>query len=108
MVSTLSRQVAAIWIPSHVEPIEPHLMACLNHTRRCRYELLGIITTAPWPEVRQMMLDGKIDVVVVAELEHLPPDRTPRIEVAGRPAHSSLPSVPRGPVPPRRRRPRQA
>jgi hypothetical protein len=107
MVSTLSRQVAAIWIPSHVEPIEPHLMACLNHTRRCRYELLGIITTAPWPEVRQMMLDGKIDVVVVAELEHLPPDRTPRIEVASRAAHQPPAPFPRGPVPPRRRRPRQ-
>ncbi|MFG2169646.1 hypothetical protein [Micromonospora chersina] len=107
MVSSLSRPVAAIWIPSHVDPIEPHLMACLDHTRRCRYDLLGIVTTAPWDEVRQMMLDGTVDVVVVAEREHLPPDRTPRIEVAARGAHPSPASSPRGPVPPRRRRPRQ-
>ncbi|NES15588.1 MULTISPECIES: hypothetical protein [Micromonospora] len=51
------------------------------------------------------MVDGKVDVVVVAELGHLPPDRTPRIEVAGRPAHPSAASAPRGPVPPRRRQP---
>ncbi|MGY0007290.1 hypothetical protein ACW0Q9_25680 [Micromonospora sp. I033] len=54
-----------------------------------------------------MMIDGKVDVVVVAEREHLPPDRTPRIEVAARGTHLSLASSPRGPVPPRRRRPRQ-
>ncbi|KAB1915269.1 hypothetical protein [Micromonospora sp. AMSO31t] len=107
MVSSLSRPVAAIWIPSHVDPIEPHLMACLDHARCCRYGLLGIITTAPWDDVRQMMIDGKVDVVVVAEREHLPPDRTPRIEVAARGARPSLASLPRGPVPPRRRRPRQ-
>jgi hypothetical protein len=107
MVSPLSRPVAAIWIPSHVDPIEPHLMACLDHARRCRYGLLGIITTAPWEEVRRMMMDGKVDVVVVAEREHLPPDRTPRIEVAARGAHASAASSPRGPVPPRRRRPGQ-
>jgi hypothetical protein len=107
MVSSLSRPVAAIWIPSHVDPIEPHLMTCLDHARRCRYDLLGIITTAPWDEVRQMMIDGKVDVVVVAQREHLPPDRTPRIEVAARGTHLSLASSPREPVPPRRRRPRQ-
>ncbi|WP_139141932.1 hypothetical protein [Micromonospora chaiyaphumensis] len=106
-MSSLSRPVAAIWIPSHVDPIEPHLMACLDHAKRCRYGLLGIITTAPWDEVRQLMIDGKVDVVVVAEREHLPPDRTPRIEVAARGAHPPAGSLPRGPVPPRRRRPRQ-
>ena len=106
MVSSLSRPVAAIWVPAQVEPIEPHLMACLDHARRCRYDLLGIITTAPWDEVRQMMLDGKVDVVVVARLDHLPPDRTPRIEVAPRPPRPPA-GCPRGPVPPRRRRPRQ-
>ncbi|MFE9954157.1 hypothetical protein [Micromonospora sp. NPDC005299] len=106
-MSSLSRPVTAIWIPSHVDPIEPHLMACLDHAGRCRYDLLGIITTAPWDEVRQMMLAGKVDVVVVARREHLPPDRTPRIEVAARGTDLSLASSPRGPVPPRRRRPRQ-
>lgn len=105
MVNLLSRPVAAIWIPSHVDRIEPHVMACLEHARRCRYDLLGVITAAPWDEVRQLMVDGKVDVVVVAELGHLPPDRTPRIEVAGRPAHPSAASAPRGPVSPRRRHP---
>ncbi|GGS05117.1 hypothetical protein GCM10010169_57430 [Micromonospora fulviviridis] len=108
MVSPLSRPVAAIWIPSHVDPIEPHLMVCLDHARRCRYNLLGIITTAPWDEVRHLMIDGKVDVVVVAEREHLPPDRTPRIEVAARGNHPSPASSPRGPVPPRQRRPGQS
>ena len=79
-------EVAAIWIPAHVDPLDPHVMACLSHTRRCRYDLLGIITAAPWDEVRQMMTDGRVDVVVVSDPDHLPADRTPRIEVAaGRP-----------------------
>ena len=28
------------------------------------------------------MIDGEVDVVVIADPAHLPPDRSPRIEVA--------------------------
>ncbi|MEU8018841.1 hypothetical protein AB0B74_23055 [Micromonospora parva] len=28
------------------------------------------------------MIDGEVDVVVIADFAHLPPDRSPRIELA--------------------------
>ena len=109
-MNSSSRAVAAIWIPSHVDPIEPHVMACLNHACQHDYDLLGIITAAPWNGVRQMMVDGKVDVVVVSDLAHLPADRTPRLEVAGvgeamAPAAPTPAAIPC--VVPRQRRPRR-
>ncbi|WP_167362385.1 hypothetical protein [Micromonospora saelicesensis] len=37
---------------------------------------------ASWETVEQMMIDGEVDVVVIADFAHLPPDRSPRIELA--------------------------
>ncbi|MFI6784502.1 hypothetical protein [Micromonospora sp. NPDC050276] len=37
---------------------------------------------APWETVEQTMIDGEVDVVVIADFAHLPPDRSPRIELA--------------------------
>ena len=74
-------EIAVIWIPAHIEPSEPAIAACLTHLRRHAYRLNGIIR-APWETVEQSMIDGEVDVVVIADPAHLPPDRSPRIEVA--------------------------
>ncbi|MEU8111105.1 hypothetical protein [Micromonospora sp. NPDC048947] len=37
---------------------------------------------ASWETVEQTMIDGEVDVVVIADFAHLPPDRSPRIELA--------------------------
>jgi len=100
-----SLEVAAIWIPPDLDPLEPHVMACLHHVRRCRYELLGVITAAPWDDVGQLMAAGKVDVVVVSDPDHLPADRRPRLEIAG--AHMLPPPPDALHVAPARRRPRR-
>ncbi|MEV1017219.1 MULTISPECIES: hypothetical protein [unclassified Micromonospora] len=74
-------ELAIIWVPADMEPSEHAIATCLNHLRRHDYRLNGIIR-APWETVEQKMVDGEVDVVVIADLAHLPPDRSPRIEVA--------------------------
>ncbi|WBB67618.1 hypothetical protein [Micromonospora sp. WMMD812] len=86
-------EIAVIWIPADIEPSEPAVAVCLVHLRRHAYRLKGIIR-APWETVEQAMVDGEVDVVVIADLAHLPPDRSPRIEVATSPASSAGASRP--------------
>ncbi|GGO25365.1 hypothetical protein GCM10011576_47820 [Micromonospora parathelypteridis] len=77
-------EIAVIWIPADIEPSEPAVAVCLTHLRRHSYRLKGIIRD-PWESVEQTMVDGEVDVIVIADLAHLPPDRSPRIEVAATP-----------------------
>ncbi|MEO3769236.1 hypothetical protein [Micromonospora sp. B9E7] len=81
-------EIAVIWIPAHIEPSEPAVAVCLSHLRHHDYRLKGIVR-APWETVEQNMVDGEVDVVVIADLAHLPPDRSPRIEVAGVPTSTA-------------------
>ncbi|MFJ2085396.1 hypothetical protein ACIOBK_22930 [Micromonospora chokoriensis] len=81
-------EIAVIWIPADIEPSEPAVAVCLSHLRHHDYRLKGIVR-APWENVEQRMIDGEVDVVVIADLAHLPPDRSPRIEVASAPASTS-------------------
>ncbi|MEU8255695.1 hypothetical protein AB0C06_15705 [Micromonospora inaquosa] len=74
-------EIAVIWIPADIEPSEPAVERCLSHLRRHSYRFAGTMR-APWETVEQSMIDGEVDVVVVADLAHLPPDRSPRIELA--------------------------
>ncbi|MET8044293.1 hypothetical protein ABZU25_25925 [Micromonospora sp. NPDC005215] len=77
-------EIAVIWVPATIEPSESAVATCLAHLRRNSYRLAGIVR-APWETVEQTMIDGDVDVVVIADLAHLPPDRSPRIEVATAP-----------------------
>ncbi|MEU5785886.1 hypothetical protein [Micromonospora lupini] len=74
-------ELAVIWVPADIEPSEHTIARCLDHLRRHDYRLNGIMR-ASWERVEQKMVDGEVDVVVIADLAHLPPDRSPRIEVA--------------------------
>ncbi|AXH88821.1 hypothetical protein [Micromonospora aurantiaca] len=95
---------AMIWVPPNVEALAPSAL-CMNHVLHRGYRFEGIVH-APWEAVERMMVDGEVEVVVIADPAHLPADRTPRIEVAdGRPIWSALPPRGGGPQPPRRRRP---
>ncbi|SCF01989.1 hypothetical protein GA0074695_2905 [Micromonospora viridifaciens] len=80
-------EIAVIWVPADIEPLEPALSACLYHTCRAGYRLAGVVRT-PWETIEQTMIDGEVDVVVIADRAHLPANRSPRIEVAAElPAH---------------------
>ncbi|MCG5461699.1 hypothetical protein AB0K35_02825 [Micromonospora sp. NPDC053740] len=74
-------EIAVIWIPAHIEPSEPAVARCLSHLHRHSYRFAGIMR-ASWETVEQTMIDGEVDVVVIADFAHLPPDRSPRIELA--------------------------
>ncbi|MFG2050710.1 hypothetical protein ACGFIW_25170 [Micromonospora sp. NPDC048935] len=74
-------EIAVIWIPADIEPAEPAVATCLAHLRRHSYRFAGILR-ASWETVEQAMIDGEVDVVVIADHAHLPPDRSPRIELA--------------------------
>ncbi|WP_433261428.1 hypothetical protein ACQPWR_20030 [Micromonospora vinacea] len=77
-------EIAVIWIPADIEPSEPAVAKCLSHLRRHSYRFAGIMR-ASWETVEQTMIDGEVDVVVIADFAHLPPDRSPRIELASSP-----------------------
>lgn len=74
-------EIAVIWIPADIEPSEPAVARCLHHLHRHSYRFAGIMR-ASWEAVEQTMIDGEVDVVVIADFAHLPPDRSPRIELA--------------------------
>lgn len=74
-------EIAVIWIPADIEPSEPVVARCLSHLRRNSYRFAGVMR-APWETIEQSMIDGEVDVVVIADFAHLPPDRSPRIELA--------------------------
>lgn len=57
--------------------------ACLKYCDRRGYEVVALVVGGPdrWNDAMDMMYAHEADVVVVASKDHLPPDRTPRVEV---------------------------
>jgi hypothetical protein len=51
------------------------------------YHIQGLVEETPdadhWRDVVRMMADGDVDLVVMASWGHLPPRRTPRVELVG-------------------------
>jgi hypothetical protein len=91
---------AVIFVPSTDD--ERSAACCAVYIMQAGYLFDGIVC-GNWEDVREMMRDGRTDVVVVADQDHLPPDRTPRIEViACEPGAVAADTT----APPRRRRPR--
>ncbi|TQL36392.1 hypothetical protein [Salinispora arenicola] len=61
---------------------------CTAWSTECGYELVSVVDETPdaarWGDLLHAMADGDIDVVVVAALTDLPPERSARVEVMGR------------------------
>lgn len=55
------------------------LTVCAEYAARYRYEVAAVATE--WDSVVTMLLQGDAQVVVVARRDHLPPMRTPRMEI---------------------------
>ena len=55
---------------------------CLAYCERHDLEVVGLVIGGDekWPALREAMINGVADLVVVASKDHLPPDRRPRIE----------------------------
>jgi len=81
------RERAIIYVPSGPDS-EMWEERCLRHVMEHRprpYRLVALVVDTDgrkFADVLQMTNTGRADVVVVADLDHLPPDRRPRIEVA--------------------------
>lgn len=57
----------------------PWLVICAQYCVRCGYHVVAVVSD--WEDVVRMLKDDGIDIVVVGRREHLPPDRTPRLEI---------------------------
>lgn len=79
----MSRQRAIIYVRQ--ENIDQYVTRCADYLNRLDLELTAVVIDdlngGRWPEVAAMLLDGSVQVVVVADRDELPPDRTPRVDV---------------------------
>lgn len=75
--------VAVIFIPIALLSADDYtdaLARCNAYCARCEYTVIGIART--WEEVEEAYARREIGVLVVDRLDHLDPNREPRIEVA--------------------------
>lgn len=58
---------------------------CAEYCNRLGLTLAAVVVDEldgkRWPEAMQMLMDGTVQVVVVADRDELPADRTPRVDV---------------------------
>lgn len=77
---------AVIYLPVG-EDLRRWQTRCLAHIERNRYELVSLVIDGEggrrWEAVKALVFTGQADIVVLADRRHLPPDRLPRIEIAG-------------------------
>jgi hypothetical protein len=73
---------------------------CVDYCRSRGYTAEHVVR-GDWPTVIKLMCEGTIDVVVVAQDDHLDPSRRPRLEVVPQ----DVPSSAEPPVQQRRPRP---
>jgi hypothetical protein len=62
------------------DDFDPHATRCTIYAQEQGYELAGVIVD-DWDAVTRMLHDGDAGVAIVSTEEHLPPKRTPRVEV---------------------------
>lgn len=74
---------AVVWVADDPE-WQRLASCCADYCTRVGYEVVAVVaaeTGGRWDDVARMVLtDGRAEVVVVASRDHLPRDRTPRIE----------------------------
>lgn len=96
---------ALIFVPEG-DDYEAAAARCMEYVASAGYRLDGMVL-GEWDTVRQMMMAGQIDVVIVASRDELPEHRSPRIEiVAEETVHRPVRLPEQRGHSPRRRRPR--
>lgn len=78
--------IAVIFIPAALQVAE-HASQCLAYCAARGYRVAGVVHT-DWAAVMAVLTAQAAEVVVVADSEHLDPERTPRIEVVANAATS--------------------
>lgn len=75
------RLQAVIFVPDLVD-VERWVLACHEHCDAHGYQVTGLVV-GDWGEVVRYTCEGQAQVIVVGDRGYLPPDRIPRVEVAG-------------------------
>lgn len=70
---------AIIYLPPGLSASGTWRDACAEYCQRRRYHIAAVVTD--WTDVVQMLVEGEADVAVVGARDHLPRERTPRIDV---------------------------
>lgn len=94
-----------IFAPSGDEYV-PSLVRCLEYAAATGWQSEGVIL-GRWDAVTDMLMRRAVDVVIVDDRDHLPPDRIPRLVIVreqlnGPPVAAPPPGVD---IPPAQRRP---
>lgn len=70
---------AIIFLPSGLPASAKWRDACAEYCMRRKYRVVGVVSG--YADLIRMLVDGKADVGVVGRRDHLPRDRTPRLDV---------------------------
>jgi len=70
---------AIIYLPLGLVAAAVWRDTCAEYCQRRRYHIVAVVTD--WGDVTKMLADGKADVAVVGRRDHLPRERTPRLDV---------------------------
>lgn len=92
----LRPQTAIIYLPTGLAARATWQDACAEYCQRRRYLIRAVV--ADWNDVVTMLIEGEADVAVVGRRDHLPRERTPRLDVV---------TEERLDLPPTQRRPRR-
>jgi len=55
------------------------LMICAQYCAARRYEIVAVVHA--WADAMRLIKDGRATVLVAGRHDHLPPDRSPRLEI---------------------------
>lgn len=70
---------AVIYLPTGLVAAATWRDACAEYCQRRHYRIVAVV--AEWADLIRMLGDGEADVAVIGRRDHLPRDRTPRIDV---------------------------
>lgn len=89
------------------EQFTTSLARCLQYAASTEWEPQGVII-GRWDDVVRMCHEGAVEIVIIDDRDHLPPDRIPRLVVVGEELVTQpVAPDPSGEPPPRQRRPRR-
>lgn len=74
---------AAIYVKA--ENVDKYTERCADYIQRIGYELTTVVVDdrdgGRWPEAATLLIEGTVEVLVIAERDEVPSDRTPRLDV---------------------------
>lgn len=71
---------SGLFVPTHLTDTLQWTNICARHSTSYGYHIDSVVST--WSDLVRMLFTGQIHVAVAGQRDHLPPDRTPRIEFA--------------------------